>query len=94
MEKIATANMYLFGKPEWEFGNEKINSKTIKSKGDELKARLYAIADILQKLSDNGWDYELGLYDIMLTKNISKTAAEKELTKLGIKQEVFELEEE
>jgi len=28
--------VYLFGKPEWEFGGE-VDPKAIKAKGDELK---------------------------------------------------------
>jgi len=93
MEKIVSFHIYLFGKPEWEFVN-KVNSETIKAKGDELKGRLYEVAKNLQKLLDNGWEYELGLYDIMLTKNISKSAAERELARLGIDEEVYEFEEE
>ena len=82
--------IYLFGKPEWEFGGE-INPKIIKAKGDELKERLYGIADNLQKLLDNGWDCVPTLYDLSLTKNISKATAEKELKKLGINEELIVL---
>ena len=85
--------MWLFGKPEWEL-KEKINPEIIKSKGDELKERLYEVADNLQKLSDNGWDYELCLYDINLSKNTSKKDAENELTNLGINEEVYEQDED
>jgi len=85
--------MYLFGKPEWEFGG-KVTPKTIKAKGNELKERLYKIADDLKKLADNGWDFEPTLYDIMLTKSISKSAAEKELKKLKINAEVIVLDDE
>ncbi len=78
--KFVEIQMYLFGKPEWEFNGE-ITPRKIKVKGDELKTRLYKIADDLKKLSDNGWVCEPTLYDIILTKNISKSAAEKELKK-------------
>ncbi|MFH0715064.1 MAG: hypothetical protein V1847_04690 [Candidatus Diapherotrites archaeon] len=94
MEKTVTISLYLFGKPEWEFGDKKFGPKVIQSKGNELNARLHEIADNLQKLSANGWEYELCLYDISLWKNCSKTAAEKELRSLGIREEVVELEEE
>ena len=93
MEKTVSISIFLFGKPEWEFGG-KFNPEEIRSKGDELKARLYEIAGNLEKLSENGWDYELTLYDVSLTKNMSKTAAKKELTKLGIDEEIEEFEEE
>ncbi|MFH1391800.1 MAG: hypothetical protein ABIH20_05800 [Candidatus Diapherotrites archaeon] len=92
MEKTAEINLFLFGKPEWEFEG-KVNPETIKSKGDELKSRMYEIADSLQKLCDNGWEYDVGLYDLMLFKNTSKTEAERELAKLGIDAEVLELED-
>ncbi len=93
MGKTAEIHIYLFGKPEWEFGGE-ISPETIKSKGDEIRARLYEAADNLKKLSGNGWEHELCLYDIMLAKSTSKAAAEKELAEFGIEEEVFELEEE
>jgi len=91
--KFVEIQMFLFGKPEWEFG-EGINPKKIKAKGDELKVRLYEIADNLRKLTDAGWEYEPTLYDIILTKNISKSNAEKELKKLGIDEEVTVLDDE
>jgi len=92
MEKTVEINLFLFGKPEWE-SEGKVNPRTIKSKGDELKLRMYEIANSLQKLCDNGWGYDAGLYDLMLFKNTSKTEAEKELAKLGIDAEVIELED-
>ncbi len=91
--KFVEINMYLFGKPEWEFGG-KVNPKLIKEKGDELKERLYKIADDLKKLTDNGWDFEPTLYDIILTKDITKSTAEKELKKLKIKAEIMVLDDE
>lgn len=91
--KFVEISIYLFGKPEWEFGG-KVTPKTIKAKGDELKTRLYKIADDLKKLTDNGWDCVPTLYDITLTKNISKSAAEKELKKLGVDAEIIVLDDE
>jgi len=91
--KFVEIQMYLFGKPEWEFGG-KVTPKIIKAKGDELKERLYKISDDLKKLKDNGWEYEPTLYEIILTKNISKSAAEKELKKLKIKAEITVLDDE
>jgi hypothetical protein len=91
--KLVEVNLYLFGKPEWEF-NGNITPEGIKAKGDELKERLYKIADDLKKLTDNGWDYEPTLYDISLTKNTTKIAAKKELKKLKINTEVITWENE
>jgi len=90
---MVSITIFLFGKPEWEFG-EKISVEAIKSKGDELKSRLYEIADTVQKLSAENWECELTLYDILLYKEISKAEAEKELGRLGIKEETCILEEE
>jgi hypothetical protein len=91
--KFVEVQLYLFGKPEWEFGG-KINPKILKKKGDELKERLYKISNDLKKLTDNGWDYEPTLYDITLTKNTSESAAKKELKKLKIKSEIIVLDDE
>ena len=85
--------MHLFGKPEWEFG-EDINPQAIRAKGDELKERLHQIATNFEKLSKNGWEPNMTLYDIMFYKEMSKTAAEKELKKLGIDEEIYEWEDE
>jgi len=71
-----------------------VTPKELRAKGDELKARLDEIAGSLQKLSGKGWEYDMGLYDIMLSKNISKAAAEKEPARLGIDGEVYEWEDE
>ena len=84
--------LYLFGKPEWEFDG-KVNPKTIKAKGDELRKRLCEVANNLEKLSDKGCDYESTLYEIILTKDISKSAAKKELKEMGISAEVHVMEE-
>ena len=93
MEKTVCFHIFLFGKPEWEFEKE-ISPETIKSKGDELKERLHEVAEDLQKLRNNGWHYELCLYDIMLTKSTSMAAAKKELSELGINEELDEFEDE
>ncbi|MCR4368559.1 MAG: hypothetical protein NUV67_01490 [archaeon] len=90
--KTSEVILYLFGKPEWEFqGN--VTPETIRKKGDELKVRLHEIAADLEKLCENGWDYEAGLYDIMLFKSISKTKAERELAGLGIDADVHMLDD-
>ena len=93
VEKTVEVNLWLFGKPEWESG-DKIDPELLRRKGDELKERLYEIADNLQKLSANGWDYDMRLYDIGAYKSTSKSRAVVELKKLGIDEEVFEWEDE
>lgn len=86
-------SIHLFGKPEWELGDA-CTPKDLQSKGDELKARLYEIADAVQKLTANGWDCQMALYDLLLYKSVPKTVAEKELKKLGINQELCQLMDE
>jgi len=81
---MASINLFLFGKPEWEFEG-KISVKGLKSKGNELKSRLHDIADAVQKLLAENWECELTLYGLLLYKDISKAKAQKELDRLGIK---------
>ncbi len=90
---MAESNIRLFGKPEWELGDA-CTPKDLKSKGDELKERLYAIADVVQKLTANGWECQMALYDLLLYKSIPKAAAAKELKKLGITKGLCQLMEE
>lgn len=85
-------SMYLFGKPEWEF-EEKIDSKKIREKGDELNARLQAIADTMDKLTTAGWDHYMTLYTLQFSKKLSKNEAEIELKKLGIDANTYHIEE-
>ena len=91
---MVSLTVHLFGKPEWEFGDNKITPETIISKGDELKERLHDIADVIKKLSSKKWEHELGGYELIFTKDISKKDAEKELKELGIKKDIYEIEDE
>ncbi len=97
--KIVEINIFLFGKPAWEIENfegnnlEKNFSFTLKALGDKLKERLYKIAEIHEKLIDNGWEATGGLYTIKYTKNTTKKEAEKELEKLGIINHIDQIEE-
>ena len=90
---MTSINIHLFGKPEWEFG-EKISPNIIKSKGEELKERLFEVADAVQKLSTENWELEMTLYDLILYKDLPKAEAKRELDRLGIKGEIYHLEEE
>lgn len=93
LKKTVEINLHLFGKPEWEFGEE-INPQIIKAKGEELKERLYQIATNFEKLCKNGWEPSMTLYDVIFYKKTTKAAAEKELKKLEIDEEVQELDDE
>lgn len=103
--------LHLFGKPAWELEELEGNrlgedfSEKLKALGDELKERLYSLADVHSVLVKNGWEARGGLYDIAYYKNISLKEAEKELKEIGledyienliedIEEELDELEEE
>ena len=93
LKKTVEISLFLFGKPEREF-EDKVNSEVIKAKGDELRKRLHEIAINFEKLSKNGWEPNMNLYDISFFKEISEKTAEKELKKLGIDAEVHECDDE
>lgn len=90
---MADISIWLFGKPAWEF-NENVTSKEVRLKGEELKERLYEVAEKIDKLTTAGWSFEMTLYDLQFSKEISKKQAEKELKRLGIDEEVQEWDEE
>lgn len=56
----------------------------IKAKGKELSQSLDEAAEVLKKLSRNGWKGTGTLYDVTLFKGISLGQARKELTELGL----------
>ena len=89
---MATISIWLFGKPEWEF-NGKVSAKEIKSKGEELKNRLKEVSETMEKLLSAGWDYEMTLYDLQFYKNISKKNAEKELKRLDLNKDAYQVDE-
>ncbi len=79
----------LFYKPSWEIELEgktlDINfANELRKLGDELKERLYQIAELHEKLLMNGWKAIGGQYDITYFKELSIEEAEKELRELKI----------
>mgnify|MGYP001562640349 CR=1 FL=1 len=89
---MANISIHFFGKPEWEF-EEKVNAADVKAKGDELKERLYKIANAMDKLETRGWESNMALYDIYFSKDISRKEAEKELKQLDIDKGLYHLDE-
>ena len=81
---MATVDVWLFGKPEWEIDLDKATPQDIKDLGENLKDRLYRISDIVEKLENNGWDRGAGLYNLFFYKGIKKELARQELEELGI----------
>ncbi|MFQ6055008.1 MAG: hypothetical protein ACE5J3_03385 [Methanosarcinales archaeon] len=91
---MVSASVFLFGKPEWEIDLEKAKPDDLKALGENLKERLEKVAEVVEKMEQNGWDRNGGLYDIHFYKNIKANQAEKELEELGIKEYVDILEDE
>ncbi len=80
-------SLYLYGKPEWDLPTDdgSIDGDLLKAHGNKLKEHLHKVADIVEKLKKNGWDYSLALYSLELYKeDITKQEVKKELKKLGI----------
>ena len=92
------ADLFLFGKPAWELDMEEASAEEIRKKGDEIKERLYRIAEIMEKLEQAGWErYSASLYSISFYKEINEEEAKEELRRLGIDPEevsLMEIEEE
>lgn len=91
---MVSASVFLFGKPEWEIDLEKAKPDDLKALGENLKERLEKVAEVVEKMEQNGWYRNGGLYDIHFYKNIKASQAEKELEELGIKEYVDILEDE
>jgi hypothetical protein len=91
--------IFLFGKPAWEldeFENKNLSkdfSKKLRELGKYLYERLNQIADIHEKLVENGWTAVGGLYDIFYYKDITVEEAKKELEELKLEELIPHLEE-
>lgn len=90
-------SLHLYGKPEWELPgeDEAIDGDLLKAHGDDLREHLHKVADIVEKLKKNGWDYELALYSLEFFKEsiATKAEAKKELKRLKINLKQVNLEE-
>ncbi len=92
--------IFLFGKPAWEIRSLEGGQLTpelidqIRNAGNEIKNSLEQTADVLTKLLKNGWSGEGGLYDVNLYKDTTLEEVQRELTRLGIDQELVNLMEE
>src|SRR5262249_55933157 len=91
---------YLFGKPGQELneGGE-VTPEELRALGKDLHARLEEAADIVEKLTNAGWEAQMALYDIMLSNPYLTTATQvkSKLQDLGIDPEavfIDELEDE
>jgi hypothetical protein len=94
-------SVFLFGKPAWEiegFEGGQLDSELIaliRAKGKDLVQELDGVADILEKLLQNGWQGCGTLYDVCLSKDVSIGQARKELNELGLDPDLaFELDDD
>lgn len=85
-------NIWLHGKPNWALpleGQEYVSPAYVRQYGNELKAHLYSVASVVQKLQCNGWKMlkSFGtLYNLEYSKEgVSMDNVDDELEKLGIK---------
>lgn len=90
---MATIDIWLFGKPEWEMDFDKATPQDIKDLGENLRDRLGRISEIVEKLENNGWHRSAGLYNLYLYKDIKKELVGKELEKLGIGEKEVSIED-
>jgi hypothetical protein len=85
-----TLMLFLFGKPgqELDEGGD-VTAEQLRALAQGLHERLRETADIVEKLTDAGWEAQMGLYDIFLSHPYITTAAqaEEKLQDLGIDPE-------
>lgn len=90
--------LWLYGKPAWDMELEreldKDFSNMLRSVGDNRKEWLHKVADIYDKLINNGWEPYGTLYDIDFYKNISVEEAEEEFKKLGLEEYIDCIEDD
>ncbi len=82
--------IHLFLKPSWEMdieGIDYIDPEILRRKGDELRERLHAAAEIVDKLQSDGWPMVSGhaaIYDLEFVWGGDSESAERRLIELGI----------
>jgi hypothetical protein len=82
-----TLTMHLYGKPGWELDEgEEVTPRQLRDLAEDLHGRLKEAADIVEKLTDAGWEAQMTLYDVCLSHPYINTAAqaEEKLLDLGI----------
>src|SRR5262245_38212104 len=89
-------SLWLFGKPGQELneGGE-VTPEELRALAEHLHGRLIEAADIVEKLSNAGWDVQMGLYDIFISHRYITTQAqaEEKLADLGIDPEKLFIDE-
>jgi hypothetical protein len=91
-----TLSVFLFGKPGQELNEGgPITAPELRDLAQHMHARLVAIAEIVEKLTNAGWEAQMGLYDINLYHPYVSTEAqaEEKLQDLGIDSDMIHIDE-
>jgi|SRR3989338_848385 len=97
--KTTNISIYLYGKPSWELdieGKNNLDPEMFKRHGEDLRWRMYEVAETLDKLQTAGWDLAEcygALYSLEFYKDITEKEAKKQLNQLGIKTNLIHIEE-
>ena len=87
----------LFGPPDRELEEQSLlQGRHLRKLATELNERLQRAADILDRLTANGWSARLAMYEVMLSQPGVETReeAERRLRALGVAvEELFLIEE-
>jgi hypothetical protein len=92
-------SVHLFLKPSWEMdleGMDYISPGALRQKGDELRERLHAAAEIVDKLQSDGWPRVSGqaaIYDLEFVWGGDGESAERRLNELGIDRDEVGIQE-
>jgi hypothetical protein len=85
--------VHLFGKPAWELNKEgeAVEPDELRALGEDLRARLRAAADAIERLTAKGWEATLMLYDVDLSHPYVDTEADARarVEDLGLDPEEF-----
>lgn len=88
--------VWLYGKPSWDMPIEGINSITsdaIRNRAKELCNHLLSVADILEKLNNQGWKVSGDIYTLTFFKDkeVSKEEIISILKDISISKENIEV---
>ena len=89
-------SLFLFGKPGQELNEGgPITPQELRDLAEHMHARLLEIADMVEKLTNAGWEAQMGLYDINLYHPYVSTEAQaaEKLEDLGIDPEKIHIDE-
>ena len=89
-------SLHLFSKPGVELNEgEAVSPQQLRALGDGLRGRLHEAADIVETLTNAGWQAQMLLYDICLSNPYITTAvqAEEHILNLNIDPERLFIDE-